>query len=112
MKIEDCTNPSKIILAIVSLHSGKFTVNQCVSYFRGVSGKKSTQQTKHFGAGKELNKNLCERIVRHLIVQDYLSERIKTNRMGFANSYLVLGKNASQVLRQKKKVSLSSLTNK
>jgi bloom syndrome protein len=87
---------------------GLYTLNQCVDAYRGSSNKKSLElmDNPYYGNGKELKIGECERLFKKLIVEGALIEQIRTNRAGFASSYVKIGPHYSKVLNGSLKIEM------
>lgn len=89
----DLTEMTKCILAMVrGLESHKVTMLQSVDVFRGTATKflqsRGISQIPGIGEGNMLSKGDCERLFRHLVVKNILSERYETTPQNFVNAYI------------------------
>ncbi|KAJ6500335.1 DNA helicase [Mycena sanguinolenta] len=110
---EDFTKEAKIVLSLVqSLERGQenVTVDHCRSIFKGSNNNavrtKGHDQHPHFGAGKDMPKELAELLFNRLLYLDALMEKsVRTGQWHV--QYLKLGSKANDFLTGGKTLQLS-----
>ncbi|AFM98637.1 ATP-dependent DNA helicase RecQ [Encephalitozoon hellem ATCC 50504] len=78
-------------LILLVYTSNRITLCQAVDVYKGLSNKKSREysESEYYGKGKYLKKTAIERILRSLISQGYIQEKIEFMERRFSWSYLV-----------------------
>ncbi|RCK54902.1 ATP-dependent helicase SGS1 [Candida viswanathii] len=96
---KDCTEYARDIINLVkSVQNDKVTVLHCQDVFRGLKHKKIVtlhhDENEYHGKGKQLDRNLVERIFFHLINEGYLVEYIvRMKKSKFGTTYVKVGRN-------------------
>ncbi|TRY63016.1 hypothetical protein TCAL_00799 [Tigriopus californicus] len=87
-----------------------FTVNHLVDILRGMKNKKvlgcQWDSDPIYKAGAQFNLQDCNRIVRRLVLENYLWEELVISRDGMASAYVKKGNKADQLLSGMAKVEL------
>jgi RecQ family ATP-dependent DNA helicase len=101
---------TKVARLLSQLAREKITLLQLLDVFRGsrssrIISKGYDQLEEHGSADAVLpNKSDADRLLRHLVGEDIISEFCESNQMGYINAYVRLGRNASDVLSGRRKV--------
>jgi superfamily II DNA helicase RecQ len=108
VKYEDMTGVARQTVELVqSIPSNKqLTAIQLMEVLRGYKSQANNKQLKNYGVAASVNKNSVERLVRRLILDGYLGEKIIANRAGFSSSYVELGIKYRDVFRNNFKFGL------
>lgn len=90
---QDYTKEARDLLLLVYT-SNRITLCQAVDVYKGLSNKKSREYSEsgYYGKGKHLRKTTIERILRSLVSQEYIQEKIEFMAKRFSWSYLVARK--------------------
>ncbi|CAE6459817.1 unnamed protein product [Rhizoctonia solani] len=112
MRKEDMTEVACMALELVdSVAASRPTMNQAIDAFRGSKSKtlrdKGWDRSPMFGKGLEYSRETVERLFQHLVAADALREELYQNKMGYSNSYMVLGDCAKDYMEGHKKFMLS-----
>lgn len=88
---KDYTREAKDLVLLV--YSSKLTLCQAVDVYRGSANKKSLEfeGSEYYGKGRSLNRTAVERILRNLVSEGYLQEKIECVGR-FSWSYLVVNR--------------------
>lgn len=97
----DFTEEAKQIVNLVrQVEADNVTALHCIDVFRGASSKKVTEKghnsLEEHGAGEHLDRGDLERLFYRLLADDAIREANVVNKLGFANQYVMLGKNCDQ----------------
>lgn len=86
----DYTKEARELILLVYT-SNRITLCQAVDVYKGLSNKKSREysESEYYGKGRSLKKTTIERILRSLISQGCIQERIEFMERRFSWSYLV-----------------------
>ncbi|CAE6433277.1 unnamed protein product [Rhizoctonia solani] len=112
MRNEDMTELACMALELVqSVAVSRPTMNQAVDAFKGSKSKalreKGWDRSPMFGKGLEYSRETVERLFQHLVAADALREELYQNKMGYSNSFMVLGECAQDYMEGRKKFMLS-----
>ncbi|CAE6425387.1 unnamed protein product [Rhizoctonia solani] len=112
MRKEDMTEAACMALELVeSVAASRPTMNQAIDAFRGSKSKalreKGWDRSPMFGKGLEYSRETAERLFQHLVAADALREELYQNKMGYSNSFMVLGDCARDYMEGRKKFMLS-----
>ncbi|CAE6416008.1 unnamed protein product [Rhizoctonia solani] len=112
MRKEDMTEAACMALELVeSVAASRPTMNQAIDAFRGSKSKalreKGWDRSPMFGKGLEYSRETAERLFQHLVAADALREELYQNKMGYSNSFMVLGDCAKDYMEGRKKFMLS-----
>lgn len=113
----DVTSFAKLVIeGVIRLSSRSrfdqknFTVNHLVDILRGMKNKKvlscQWDSDPMYKAGAQFNLQDCNRIVRRLVLENYLWEELVISRDGMASAYVKKGNKADQLLSGQAKVEL------
>lgn len=96
----DFTDYAQQAVRLVAAMKGhQVTVLHCVDVFRGHSSKKIIDsrhdRLETFGVGQDLDREDVERLFYRLLSEQALREENVLNKRGFANQYVVLGRNSN-----------------
>ncbi|KAJ1310380.1 hypothetical protein OPQ81_007118 [Rhizoctonia solani] len=112
MRREDMTDIACMALELVqSVANSRPTMNQAIDAFRGSKSKslrdKGWDRSPMFGKGLEYSRETVERLFQHLVAADALREELYQNKMGYSNSFMVLGDCAEDYMQGRKRFMLS-----
>lgn len=96
IKQVDITEVTKTILKMVrELQNARITLIQSMDIFRGSASKllrtRGIDHAPGVGSGSSYSRTDCERIFKHLVIQNILYERCETNAQGFVIGYIQVG---------------------
>jgi bloom syndrome protein len=91
VRTKDYTREAGELLSLVSA-AGKITLAQAVDVYRGSSNRKSLEfeDNKWYGKGRHLTRSVVDRILRKLVRDKHLEERLEISSRRFSWSYLVV----------------------
>ncbi|KAH9411108.1 DEAD/DEAH box helicase [Ordospora pajunii] len=90
---KDYVKEAKDLILLVYT-SNKITLCQAVDVYKGVSTKKSKEfiGSEYYGKGRKMSRTTIERIVRNLISQGYIQEKVEAADRRFSWAYLIAKK--------------------
>lgn len=111
MSVRDVTEEAKTIVRMVRSISSNdnVTMLQCIGFLRG-TGRPKSSSLAEIGSLSSWQRAQLERIMHHLYALNVLQDRIVTNKMGFSNSYITLGRAAQDVANGKTSVKLDVMS--
>ncbi|OLL25394.1 ATP-dependent DNA helicase hus2/rqh1 [Neolecta irregularis DAH-3] len=107
---KNVTDLAVAAIKLVQVINRKTTLLYCVDVFRGSKASKITNAghnlLEQHGFGQDASKTDIERLFKRLVSEEALKEVCETNKMGFVNTYVAIGKKANEFLRGNKQLQM------
>jgi bloom syndrome protein len=104
MEEKDVTEDTKNVIKLVQEAGNKQTLKMVAFMFRGQKSKNHNPNLKYFGSGKSLDRNDTERLLHHLVLNQYLAETHSVTQFGSISSTIRVGPKADSVLHGSQRV--------